>query len=241
MAGQRLAPKLAPPRAAKRPRVRRYRDGVRPGTRQVPRGPATSGLTAAEARIRLQLHGPNEIPRVKPPPWWIALAAEMTHRFALMLWGAAVLAGFAGLPQLAIAIVVVVLVNGLFAYLQAARAERAAARVGALMPSRVTVRRDGRIDSVAATDLVPGDVVVLAAGDRVPADLKLIVAAGCRVDESMLTGESVPVTKAEGEPAARVPSSSPVRLRAWSRRPARRPGWLRSRCWLARQGRPGAR
>ena len=161
-----------------------------------------SGLTASEASSRLARYGPNEVPRAKPRPWWTALAAEMTHRFALMLWGAAVLAFVGGMPQLGVAIIVVVLVNGLFAYLQEERAERAAARLGALMPSQVTVRRDGRVDSVAATDIVPGDLVVLAAGDRVPADLEMLVAAGCTVDESMLTGESVPVPKLVGDRAS---------------------------------------
>ncbi len=96
----------------------------------------------------------------------------------MLLWCASVLAYLAGMPQLAIAIVVVILVNGVFAYIQQERAQHAAAKLRELLPAMVSVRRDNRIIKVHATELVPDDAVVLVAGDRVPADLRLALAAG---------------------------------------------------------------
>ncbi|MDR7081786.1 calcium-translocating P-type ATPase [Arthrobacter ginsengisoli] len=109
------------------------------------------------------------------------------------------LAYLAGMPQLAIAIVVVILVNGIFAYIQQERAQHAAAKLRELLPAMVSVRRDNRVIKVHTTELVPDDAVVLVAGDRVPADLRLVLAAGCSVDESMLTGESEALAKVPGD------------------------------------------
>jgi P-type E1-E2 ATPase len=149
----------------------------------------------------------------------------MGHFFALLLWSAAALAWLAGMPELAVAIVVVVLVNGVFAFAQEYRADRASQRLVELVPARATVRRDGRRLDVPARDLVVGDVLLLEAGDRVGADAQLVDATELAVDESMLTGESVPVRPGvdglinsgtyvvEGEAAAS------------SRRPGRPRGW----------------
>ncbi|WP_436056460.1 cation-translocating P-type ATPase [Arthrobacter sp. LjRoot78] len=161
--------------------------------------PRAAGLSSEEAALRLKMVGANRLPQVRPVPRWRKLLAEMTHFFAIMLWVAAGLAYMAGMPQLAVAIVVVILVNGIFAYIQQERAQRAAARLRELLPAIVSVRRDGRIVKVHTTELVPDDVVVLVAGDRVPADLRLVLAAGCSVDESMLTGESEAVAKVPGD------------------------------------------
>jgi len=161
--------------------------------------PGISGLSSAEAALRLERTGPNRLPEVRAVPGWRRLLAELTHFFAVMLWVAAVLAFVAGMPQLGVAIVVVIVVNGVFAYIQQERAQHAAAKLRELLPAMVSVRRDHRIVKVHTTELVPGDAVVLVAGERVPADLRLALAAGCTVDESMLTGESEAVTKAAGD------------------------------------------
>ncbi|MDV8147549.1 cation-transporting P-type ATPase [Arthrobacter sp. B10-11] len=161
--------------------------------------PETAGLSSEEAALRLRKVGPNRLPEAHPVPHWRKLLAELTHFFAIMLWVAAVLAYVAGMPQLAVAIVVVILVNGLFAYIQQERAQRAAARLRELLPAIVSVRRDNRILKVHTTELVPDDAVILVAGDRIPADLRLAIAASCSVDESMLTGESEPVDKVRGD------------------------------------------
>jgi magnesium-transporting ATPase (P-type) len=161
--------------------------------------PGISGLSSAEAAARLQRAGPNRLPEARAVPGWRRLLAELTHFFAVMLWVAAALAFVAGMPQLGIAIIVVIVVNGVFAYIQQERAQHAAAKLRELLPAMVSVRRDNRIVKVHTTGLVPGDAVVLVAGDRVPADLRLALAAGCTVDESMLTGESEAVSKAAGD------------------------------------------
>jgi len=123
----------------------------------------------------------------------------MTHFFALLLWTASALAWIAGLLPLAAAIAVVVVVNGAFAFLQEYRAERAAHRIADLVPRRATVIRDGVRRDVDAAELVPGDLIHLEAGDRVPADLDVREAHSLLVDESALTGESVSVAHGPAE------------------------------------------
>ncbi|MDP9981238.1 magnesium-transporting ATPase (P-type) [Pseudarthrobacter oxydans] len=161
--------------------------------------PGISGLSSAEAAQRLTQFGANKLPEAGTVPGWRKLLAEMTHFFAILLWCASVLAYLAGMPQLAIAIVVVILVNGIFAYIQQERAQHAASKLRELLPAMVSVRRDNRLIKVHTTELVPDDAVVLVAGDRVPADLRLVLAAGCSVDESMLTGESEALAKVPGD------------------------------------------
>ena len=161
--------------------------------------PGVEGLSSAEAARRLSQFGANRLPEAGTVPGWRKLLGELTHFFAILLWGASVLAYLAGMPQLAIAIVVVILVNGIFAYIQQERAQHAASKLRELLPAMVSVRRDNRVIKVHTTELVPDDAVVLVAGDRVPADLRLAVAAGCSVDESMLTGESEALAKVPGD------------------------------------------
>ena len=159
------------------------------------------GLTAPEVAARLRRDGPNVLPAPRPASPVLLLARQMTHFFALLLWTAAGLAYLGGMPQLAVAIVIVVLVNGAFAFVQEYRADRAGRRLRELLPARVIVRRDGRRTVVDAAELVAGDIVLLEAGDRVPADLGLLEVHSLALDESMLTGESVPVRPEPGGPA----------------------------------------
>ena len=157
------------------------------------------GLTSGEAAERLRRDGPNTLPRPRRRSALRRFLDELTHFFALMLWAAAALAIVARLPELGIAIVAVVLLNAGFSFVQEARADRAAERLVALLPAQVTVVRDGRQQQVDAADVVVGDRVVLRAGDRVPADAIVRSAAALRIDASLLTGESMPVTSAVGE------------------------------------------
>ncbi|PTR32260.1 calcium-translocating P-type ATPase [Rhodococcus sp. OK519] len=160
---------------------------------------ATTGLSSSAAAARLRADGPNVLPSVRPVPAWRTLLAELTHFFALMLWVAAALSVVAGMPQLAIAIVVVIVVNGLFAFVQEERAEKASERLRDLLPSAVTVRRDCAPRVVGAADVVAGDVLLLSSGDRIPADGRVLHSDDLAVDESTLTGESEPVHASTGD------------------------------------------
>jgi magnesium-transporting ATPase (P-type) len=154
-----------------------------------------TGLTTEEAARRLELHGPNRLPPSPRPGVWRHLVGQFFHFFALMLWAAGILATVAGLPELGIAILAVIVFNGLFAFVQEYRAERAGERLREIVPRLATVIRDGQPREIDAAELVPGDVVVLTGGNRVSADLKVVEAHSVKVDESILTGESATVDK----------------------------------------------
>ena len=193
-------------------------------------GPTQSvnpGLTTGEARRRRTADGPNTLPTPRPPSPVLLLLGQLTHFFALMLWVAAALAFVGGMPQLAVAIAVVVLVNGAFAFAQEYRADRAGQRLRELLPMRATVVRDGRRQEIPAAELVRGDLVLLTAGDRISADLALEHVDGLAVDESTLTGESVPV-----RPERRCPCL---------RRDVRQPGRGAGRGGRHRRGHPARR
>lgn len=153
---------------------------------------STTGLTSVDARERRRLDGANTLPEPARPPAWRKLAEQLVHFFALMLWFAGALAIVGGLPELGVAIFVVVVVNAVFAFAQEHRAERAAEELRALLPRFATVVRDGVRTVVDAADLVVGDLVVLEGGDRISADLRCASSHGLQLDTSLLTGESVP-------------------------------------------------
>lgn len=157
------------------------------------------GLTSAESAERLRAGGPNTLPPPARAPQWYQLLRQFVHFFALMLWVAGGLAFLAQLPQLGVAIFAVVIVNAGFAFVQEYRAERAADRLRDLLPRRVTVIRDGERREIDAADVVVGDAVCLAAGDRICADMRLDVSHALMVDTSMLTGESVASVPSPGE------------------------------------------
>ncbi len=159
------------------------------------------GLSSAQARELLQRRGLNQLPSLRPEPLWRQLVAQLGHFFALMLWVAGVLAIVAGMPQLGLAIFAVIVLNGVFALVQEYRAERASERLRQLMPQRTTVLRDGLVTDIDASELVPGDVVLLHAGDRICADMVVFEAYALSVDTSTFTGESLPITVSEGEMA----------------------------------------
>jgi magnesium-transporting ATPase (P-type) len=146
------------------------------------------------------MSGPNRLPVAPPARAWRLLAGQMVHFFALMLWVASVLAYIAGMPQLSVAIVVVIVLNGLFAFAQEYRAERAAERLRDLLPRRATVIRDGQMLEIDASELVVHDLVWLTAGDHVSADLRGVECHDLSVDMSMLTGESIPASVESGAP-----------------------------------------
>jgi sodium/potassium-transporting ATPase subunit alpha len=165
-----------------------------------------SGLTAEEAERRLRLHGPNLLKRARRTPWYVKLLRNLFSFFAVLLWIAAVLCFLPAvdMPQLGGAILVVIVVNGLFAFFQEYRTDRAVEMLQRLLSLKSKVIRDGRQLSVDAASLVPGDVIVLEPGDIVPADARLTEAFDVEVDNSTLTGESTS--------ARRYKSDAPVLL-----------------------------
>ncbi len=170
-------------------------------------GTGEAGLSGSEAAARLSEFGQNRLPEAHGPGLTRQLAAQLFHFFARILWAAAGLALLGGLPELAVAIVVVILLNGLFSFVQEYRAERATRALRALLPDEVTVLRDGARSTLASAQLVPGDVFLIREGDRISADARLIRSEELRVDNSSLTGESEPAPRSV-EPADREPADA---------------------------------
>jgi magnesium-transporting ATPase (P-type) len=157
------------------------------------------GLTSEEASARLARDGRNVLPETSRTTPWVELLRQFTHLLAVLLWVAAVLALLSGMPQLAVAIAVIVVCNGAFAFWQEHRADRSTERLKELLPAGTRVVRDGTARVVDVSGLVVGDLVVLQAGDRVGADLRLVVTRNLTQDESMVTGESRAVPHEAGD------------------------------------------
>ena len=153
------------------------------------------GLAAAAVAARTREFGANRLPAVPPRSAWRVLAGQFSSVLVLVLLGAAVLSAAIGNKKDAIVIACVVIVNALFGFYQEYRAEKSLAALKRMLPVRARVRRAGTTQEIPADALVPGDVVLVEAGDRVPADGRLFLAASLEIDESALTGESVPVGK----------------------------------------------
>lgn len=156
-----------------------------------------TGLTGAEARQRLDRDGPNIIEQKRRRPAWKLLLAQFQDFMILVLLAAALVSGLVGDPEDAIAILVIVALNAIVGSVQEFRAERAIAALHKLSAPEARVLRDGQAASIDTADLVVGDIVLLQAGNIVPADIRLLEVEQLQVDESALTGESVAVVKQE--------------------------------------------
>ena len=152
------------------------------------------GLSAAQVQERQARHGKNALPETLPPSLWTLLGRQVKDFIVLVLLGAVGLSLVLGERGDAVAIVVALVLNVAVGLLMDWRAERDIASLRSLSSPRARVRRDGHEVELPASELVPGDVVLLESGDRVPADARLIGGV-CAVDESLLTGESLPVEK----------------------------------------------
>ncbi|HEX6882238.1 MAG TPA: cation-translocating P-type ATPase [Planctomycetota bacterium] len=153
------------------------------------------GLAPEEAAARLARSGPNRLPEPERRSLVRMLLAQFGDVMVLVLLAAALVAGVVGEPLDTIAIVAIVLLNAVLGFVQEFRAERAVAALRALAAPSAAARRGGAMVTLPAAELVPGDVVLLEAGCIVPADLRLADVQHLRVDESALTGESLPVEK----------------------------------------------
>jgi len=158
-------------------------------------GTRPQGLTQSEATTRLQQFGRNALQEIKGKPLYLKLLSNFTHLMAILLWVGGAVALFAKMPQLAIAIWMVNVINGAFSFWQEYRAEKATEALKRLMPIYSRVLRDGEVQRILAEELVSGDVILLEEGDKISADCRLIQEAELRVDQSTLTGESRPIRK----------------------------------------------
>jgi magnesium-transporting ATPase (P-type) len=158
-------------------------------------GTTTGGLDEPEAALRLKQYGPNTLPRQRPPGLLEIMLRQFRSPLIYLLGIAAVVSLLIGEGKDAAFIMGVLFINAFIGTVQEARAERASQALQQLLRIRAAVRRGHRVLDVDAEILVPGDVVYLESGNRVPADIRLIAAHGLEVDESLLTGESLPVAK----------------------------------------------
>ncbi len=153
------------------------------------------GLTGVEAAKRLAEVGPNEIQAAKRVSAWAILLEQFKNILILILLGATAISLFLGHGVESIVIAVIVLFAVLLGFIQEYRAERAIEALREMAAPTASVLRDGNETKIPARDLVPGDVIILHTGDRIPADARLLEAVNLQVEESALTGESVPVEK----------------------------------------------
>ena len=171
-----------------------------------------SGLAASEAQERLRRHGPNVLERVAGDGAWRILWRQIDNPLILVLLASGAIAIALGKVTDGLVVLAVVVINGLIGFVQEYRANRAIESLRDMVPEYATALRDGARHRVPVAELVPGDVVVLASGDKVPADLRLVAVKSLRVEEAALTGESVPVEKsvAPVAPATTIGDRTPM-------------------------------
>jgi plasma-membrane calcium-translocating P-type ATPase len=156
------------------------------------------GLSQAEVIQRQKQYGPNELKAKAATPAWVKFLQQFNQSLLYILMVAGAVKAFLGSWRNAIVIWAVVVINALIGYIQESKAEEAIAALAQSVVTEVTVIREGQKLRVPSRELVPGDVVLLSSGDKVPADLRLLSVRNLQVDESALTGESVPVEKRLG-------------------------------------------
>lgn len=169
-----------------------------------------TGVTAEEVAKRVARFGPNELPQAKPSSWLMRWLRQFHNILIYVLLCAAVITAILGHVGDTLVILAVVLVNAAIGVYQEGKAEQAMAALRHLLALQATVLRDGARSRIAAEQLVPGDVVLLEAGDKVPADLRLLQVDNMEVQEAILTGESLPVSKS----LAPCPTQTPIAERS---------------------------
>ena len=158
-------------------------------------GTGDDGLSPAEAADRLALVGPNLLPEPKRTPAWLRFLSHFNDTLIYILLGAAAIKAVMGDWLDFWVIMAVAVINAVIGYVQEGRAEKALAGIRGMLSTDATVRRGGTWATIPAAELVPGDLVRLMPGDKVPADVRLVEASQLRIDEAALTGESVPSSK----------------------------------------------
>jgi P-type Ca2+ transporter type 2C len=163
-----------------------------------------SGLTRAAAQERLERDGPNELKGAPETPWWRRLIEQFENFLVIVLLVAIVISAIewtlqdpreTALPYEAIVITIIVVLNAILGFVQESRAEKSVRALMALAAPEASVIRDGERQRIPTREIVPGDIVLIEAGDKIPADARLIEDANLHTDEAPLTGESMPVAK----------------------------------------------
>ena len=158
-------------------------------------GTGPGGLSDGEAAERQRSYGKNLIESARKRSPVLAFLSNFTHLMAILLWVAGVIAFVAGLPELGCAVWLVNIINGVFSFWQEHRASQATEALKKMLPAYANVIRGGQEQKVLAEDLVPGDIMLLAEGDRISADARVIASSDLQVNQSTLNGESNPSRK----------------------------------------------
>ncbi len=161
-----------------------------------------NGLTGAEAASRLEKYGKNKLIEGKKTPMIVRFFQQFAEPMTIILLVAAVISGVMAIfenefPSDVIIIMAVVIINAVLGVVQESKAEKAIAALQEIAAATSKVIRDGHQQTIRSEELVPGDIIVLEAGDAVPADARILTCASMKIEEAALTGESVPVTKTE--------------------------------------------
>ncbi|MCH2679812.1 cation-transporting P-type ATPase [Leclercia adecarboxylata] len=154
-----------------------------------------AGLSRAEVQARLEQHGPNALPAKKARPAWLRFLAHFNDVLIYVLLAAAVLTAIMGHWVDTLVILGVAVINALIGHIQESNAEKSLSSIRNMLASDARVIREGVHETIPTTEIVPGDIIVLRAGDRIPADMRVIEAHNLRVEEAILTGESTVVDK----------------------------------------------
>jgi magnesium-transporting ATPase (P-type) len=175
-------------------------------------GTSLKGLSNAEALVRLKRFGPNALPAAKRHSVWAAFFAQFHNVLIYVLLAASVLTLSIGRYADTLVILAAALINAVIGFIQEGRAERALEAVRKLLALQASVVRNGHRRNIPASEVVPGDIIVLTAGDRVAADMRLVAVKNLRTSEAALTGESLPVDKdiRPIAPAAAVADRTPI-------------------------------
>ena len=160
-------------------------------------GSRMEGLTSSEAQENQKKHGKNVVSEKKEKPLILVFLSNFISMMAILLWISGVVAILADMPELGIAIWLVNVINGVFSFWQEFRAGKATEALKKMLASYAKVIRDGQVQQVLAEDLVPGDIMLIAEGDKISADARLLECSDLQVDQSTLTGESNPIRKTQ--------------------------------------------
>lgn len=165
----------------------------------------TSGLFTPDAQKRYETYGPNQLPETKKETTFHKIFRQFTDTLVLILIFAVVVSFIVGETLDAVVILIIIFINGAMGYIQEARAEKAIDALKDLSADYAKVVRDSKIVSLEISNIVPGDIVLLESGDKIPADARLVEAVRLEIDEAVLTGESHTVEKTTSKLEDKIP------------------------------------